>query len=121
MPNPVVHFEVVGADAGQLQSFYRATFGWTINADNPMKYGMVDTATPGRGIAGGVAGAMPGGGSRVTFYIEVPSIDQSLAEVTKAGGTVAMPKMAVPGGPTIALFTDPAGNTVGLMEPFAPG
>lgn len=116
MPNPVIHFEIIGADAGQVQSFYTSLFGWKIDANNPMKYGRVDTATPGRGIGGGIAGAMGGGGPRVTVYIEVPDIDASLAGITKAGGKVLLPRSAVPGGPTIALFADPAGNCVGLME-----
>jgi predicted enzyme related to lactoylglutathione lyase len=116
MPNPVVHFEVVGADADKTQQFYSQTFGWQINADNPMKYGIVDTGTPGRGIAGGVAGGMPGGEARVTFYIEVADIDQTLSQIIQSGGKVLMPKSPVPGGPTIALFADPSGNCVGLTQ-----
>ena len=54
MPNPVVHFEVVGKDGAKLQQFYSSTFGWTINADNPMNYGMVEN--DGEGINGGIAG-----------------------------------------------------------------
>jgi predicted enzyme related to lactoylglutathione lyase len=116
MPNPVVHFEIIGTDAASLQAFYRNLFGWTVNADNPMKYGIVDTATPGRGIGGGIGGAMGGTGSRVTIYIEVPDINASLARITDAGGKVLLPRSAVPGGPTLALFADPAGNCVGLMD-----
>ena len=42
MPNPVVHFEILGPDAVKTQAFYRDLFGWTINADNPMQYGLVE-------------------------------------------------------------------------------
>ena len=41
MGQPVVHFEVIGKDADKLQSYYSDLFGWEVNADNPMKYGMV--------------------------------------------------------------------------------
>ena len=41
MGQPVVHFEVVGKDGEKLQSYYSELFGWEIDANNPMKYGMV--------------------------------------------------------------------------------
>ena len=115
MTNPVVHFEIVGTDAERIQAFYRSTFGWKIDADNPMKYGTVDTVT-GRGIGGGVAGTMGGGGPRVTVYIEVPDINTMLARIAAAGGKTLLPRSEVPGGPTIALFADPSENCLGLIE-----
>jgi uncharacterized protein len=39
-----VHFEVIGKDGAKLQRYYSELFGWEINADNPMKYGMVARA-----------------------------------------------------------------------------
>ena len=42
MGNPVVHFEVMGKDGEALKKFYGDLFGWTINSDNPMNYGVVD-------------------------------------------------------------------------------
>ena len=58
MGNPVVHFEIKGADKAKLQDFYRNAFNWTVNADNPMGYGMVDSH--GEGIGGAVDGDQPG-------------------------------------------------------------
>ena len=58
MGQPVVHFEVVGKDAKKLQSYYSELFGWQIDSDNPMNYGMVtregNTAPDGMGIGGGI-------------------------------------------------------------------
>lgn len=59
MGQPVVHFEIIGKDAAKLQSYYTDLFGWEINADNPMKYGIVGrypSASAGAdlGIGGGV-------------------------------------------------------------------
>ncbi len=117
MANPVTHFEIIGADAQKLQSFYRDIFGWKINADNPMNYGMVDTATPGKGIGGGIAAPQGGGPAYVTVYVEVADIDKTLAQVTAKGGKVLMPKMTVPpNGPVIAQFGDPAGLRIGLVQ-----
>ena len=41
MGQPVVHFEVVGKDGAKLQEYYSELFGWEVDADNPMNYGMV--------------------------------------------------------------------------------
>ena len=55
MANPVVHFEVTGKDGKKLQDFYSKTFGWKVNADNPMNYGIVDAADTSGGIGGGIS------------------------------------------------------------------
>jgi predicted enzyme related to lactoylglutathione lyase len=39
---PVLHFEVIGKDGPRLQKYYADLFGWKIDANNPMHYGMVD-------------------------------------------------------------------------------
>ena len=113
MSQPVVHYEIVGPDAKVLQDYYRSLFDWKINADNPMNYGMVE---PGEGgIAGGV-GPSPDGQAHVTFYIQVPDLQAALDKAAKLGGKTATPPMDIPDGPSIAHFTDPAGNMVGLVK-----
>jgi predicted enzyme related to lactoylglutathione lyase len=54
MPNPVVHFEVTGKDGKKLQDFYGGIFGWNVDADNPMNYGIVSNEDTGGGIGGGM-------------------------------------------------------------------
>ncbi len=51
MPNPVVHFEITGADGPALQSFYQDLFDWKIDANNQWQYGIVETGGEG-GING---------------------------------------------------------------------
>jgi len=48
----------------------------------------------------------------------VPDLQAALDQVSKAGGTTVTPPMDVPGGPSLAYFTDPAGNRIGLMTPM---
>src|SRR5215470_224856 len=62
--HPVVHWEINARDPKALHTFYAELFGWRVNADNPMGYGLV-TAGSG-GINGGIGPAqgIPG----VTFY-----------------------------------------------------
>ena len=65
MPNPVVHFEIQSNQAGELQEFYSKLFGWKIDANNPMSYGIVDTES--EGISGGIGPAMGSNGLRDAF------------------------------------------------------
>ena len=43
MGQPVIHWEIAGADAEKLWGFYSEMFDWKIDANNPMKYGMAET------------------------------------------------------------------------------
>jgi uncharacterized protein len=58
MGQPVVHFEVIGKDGDRLQAYYSELFGWQIESDNEMGYGIVqregNTNPDGIGIGGGV-------------------------------------------------------------------
>ena len=47
MPNPVVHWEILSEDPGKIQEFYANLFGWHVDTNNPMDYGMVDTHSEG--------------------------------------------------------------------------
>jgi predicted enzyme related to lactoylglutathione lyase len=120
MGAPVVHFEVTtGGDPGELQRFYADTFDWSVDAGNAMRYGVVVTGPEGEGINGGIS-ASADGGNHVTFYVQVPDIDAALATVEAGGGTTVQPRMVVPGMVTLAIFADPHGNLVGLVEPDVP-
>jgi predicted enzyme related to lactoylglutathione lyase len=109
----VVHFEVAGKNAKKLQEFYSEMFGWTIDANNPMEYGMVSVEDGG--IAGGV-GPSPSGAPHVTIYVQVSDLQAALDKAEELGGKTATPPMDVPGGPSLAHFTDPEGNFVGLVK-----
>lgn len=115
MPNPVVHFEIMArGNVDEVRKFYADAFDWKIDANNPMNYGLVD---PGDGGIRGGIGAPMNGPSYATFYINVADIDAMLDRIAKLGGTTLMPKMEIPGQPIcIAMFKDPAGNPIGLLQ-----
>ena len=115
MGQPVVHFEIIGKDAKKLHSYYSDLFGWEINADNPMNYGMVDTHSDGKGIGGGIT-ANPMQQAMVTVYVDVDDLQATLDKAEQLGGKTIMPPTQVYEGLMIALFTDPAGNTIGLAK-----
>jgi predicted enzyme related to lactoylglutathione lyase len=114
MPSPVTHFEVLGADAAALQSFYGEAFGWQMQDVMGGSYYM---ANPGddKGINGGV-GSAQGGPGHVTFYVEVDDPSATLEKIAELGGRTIQEPMDVPNGPTIALFADPEGHIVGLVK-----
>ena len=116
MGHPVVHFEIVHKDAEKLQSFYKDVFEWKIDSNNPMNYGIVDNG--GNGINGGIGPTMdPTQPGHVTFYIQVPDPDATLKKIESLGGKTLMPTTEIPGaGTTIAMFSDPAGNLIGLTK-----
>jgi len=115
MTRPVVHFEIHGKDGKKLREFYASLFGWEINADNPMNYGMVTAGVggPPEGVGGGIAQS---DAPMVTVYVQVKSLSETLQKAEGMGGKTVMPPMDVPGGPTMAQFKDPEGNTIGLVQ-----
>ena len=119
MGQPVVHFEVIGRDAERLHGYYSELFGWEINADNPMNYGMVaregNTNADGAGIGGGIGGGVPGHPG-VMFYVEVPNVEQSLAEAERLGGSRRMGPEEIMPGLILGQFADPEGHLIGLVQ-----
>ena len=109
MGQPVTHFEVHGKDAAALNTFYGELFGWHVDSNNPMNYGMVDTHTNGKGIGGGIT-ANPMQQSMVTVYVEVDDLQATLDKAEKLGGKTIMPSTEIPDMVTFALFSDPAGS-----------
>ena len=114
MGAPIVHFEIMGGKGNELETFYSALFGWKINSNNPLKYGIVDTGVGPDGI-NGVVGANQGGGNRVSVYAQVDDLQATLDQAEKLGGKTILAPTEIPGGPKLAMFTDPAGNVTGLF------
>jgi predicted enzyme related to lactoylglutathione lyase len=104
----------MGGEATELETFYCELFGWNINSNNPMKYGVVDTGGAPGGINGGV-GPAKDGNKRVSIYVQVADLQATLDHAERLGGKTILPPSEVPGGPKLALFADPAGNMTGLL------
>lgn len=112
--NPILHWEIQSTQPEALHDFYADVFGWTIDANNEMKYGMVSSKGAAGGIDGGIGGAMNGAG-RVLVYASVESIPSILERIEELGGKTLMPRTDI--GPVVmAIYTDPEGNTMGLIE-----
>ena len=121
MGQPVVHFEVIGTDGEKLQKYYAELFGWEIDSDNPMNYGMVardsNKAADGNlGIGGGVAGGPPGYAGHVTFYVAVPDVEEALAKAESLGGKRIMGPEKIMDMVTLGQFSDPEGHVIGVVK-----
>jgi hypothetical protein len=119
MGNPVVHFEINARDGGKMQKYYSDLFSWKVDASNPMNYGLVDTDSGGKGIAGGIGQAEDEGISTL-FYVEVPDVQAALDRAVSLGGSVIAPVQVIPGMVTVAVFADPEGNQVGIVADQPP-
>lgn len=113
MDYPVTWFEIIGKDGAKTREFYQKAFGWKMNVDEAMNYGMLEDG--GEGIAGGIGGG-DGSGGRVTVYIQAADPQAALSKVESLGGKTVMPVTDI-GMVTIAQFTDPEGNLIGLWKP----
>lgn len=115
MQHPVVWFEVLGKDDSKLRSFYSELFNWKIDADNPDRYGMVNTGST-NGIPGGIGPASAGVRAGVTFYVHSEDPSASLERAQRLGGRVVMPPTQMKDGPLLAMFEDPEGHLIGLVK-----
>jgi predicted enzyme related to lactoylglutathione lyase len=114
MPTKVVHFEIIGKDGKKLQDFYSKLFDWKVDASNPMNYGLVSADQAG--VGGGISAGMDPNQRYITVYAEVDDLAATLMKAESLGGKTIMEPMEVPGGPQIAMFSDPEGNVFGLSK-----
>jgi uncharacterized protein len=123
MGDPVVYFEILGADSAVLRDFYSGLFGWAMTPAEEAgdAYQLVDT---GAGRVTGGLGAFPGAPSHVTFYVAAEdraAIQAKLELAASLGGRTIMAPRDVTAGITTALFADPEGHVVGLISGLPQG
>jgi len=120
MGYPVVHFEIVGKDGQKLQDYYTQLFGWQMDTNNPMNYGVIaredNLSSDGVGIGGGVAAGPEGDSGHVTFYVAVPDVEATLATAESLGGTRLMGPDQVMEGLEIGQCSDPDGHLIGVIK-----
>lgn len=122
MPRPV-HFEIHAANVERAMRFYGALFGWKFTAWGAGGYFLIKTGEAGEpGIDGGLVqrrGPPPTDGQAVNAFpctVEVSSVDDTLARVLPLGGSIAAPRMVVPGVGYLAYARDTEGNLFGLHQ-----
>ena len=112
MVHNICHFEIPADDVDRAKRFYQGLFDWKIESV-PGEYNLITVGEPGPN--GGMMKRMaPGQG--ITVYINVESVDDYSKKVQSLGGTVVMPKTAVPTMGYFAVFLDTEGNALALWE-----
>jgi predicted enzyme related to lactoylglutathione lyase len=107
--NGIGHFDVVGPDGAALRAFYSGVFAWQVVPKGP-GYALLSTpdGTPNGAIVEGESACL-------TVGVVVPDLDAALVQTTALGGAVVMPATNN-GWVTKAVVSDPAGNTLTLLQ-----
>ena len=121
MPDGAINWwEIDVPDIGKATAFYSAITNWQLA---PMEgfegYVIVNAGGVGIGALQASQDGDPSGrGTRL--YVEVSDLEDTVARVRQAGGTVEQERMPVPGDQWIATARDPFGNRIGFATNNAP-
>ncbi len=120
----VVHFEIHAAQPERAVRFYTELFGWQFRKwDGPIDYWLITTgAAEEKGINGGMVrrrGPDPAEGQPVNAFVctvSTTTLDEDIQKATACGGSIALPKMPIPGIGWLVFVKDPEGNLLGIMQ-----
>ena len=112
------HVEIPADEPERAKRFYTDVFGWSFEPETPGFEGYHTFTTPvGRdGTAGAIGKRGEMAPEQLRLYANVDSIDETLAKIAEAGGSVVEGKAEVPGMGWYAVFKDPEGNELALWE-----
>jgi uncharacterized protein len=117
MPRPI-HFEITAEDTERAARFYREALGWNLQKwDGPMEYWLITTGEGEPGIDGGMGPRSNGDAAVTVNTVGVESVDDTVAAIERAGGTIIRPKGPIPGVGWLAYAKDTEGNEFGVMQP----
>src|ERR1051325_8013747 len=119
-----VWHELMTADPAAAQTFYKSVVGWETQkwGDGSADYTMwMAGATP-------VGGVLPlteeaksmGARPSWTAYVEVPNVDDTIAETTTRGGSVIVPAQTVAEVGRFAILRDPQGAVFAVITNATP-
>ncbi len=116
MENIPCHFEIPVEDLKSAQTFYAGLFDWTITPapGQDEEYLFISPS----GEPGTLGGALmkKTDDRQMTIYFTVDSVDDSAKKVEALGGTILMPRTAIPKMGWAVTARDPQGNAIGLFE-----
>lgn len=107
MPAPIVFFDIAGPDQARQAAFYHDVFGWQTGPQGTL-------SVPINGAS--LSGALRQDPADKIIYLGVDDVTAALAQVAAHGGKIVHPRFEVKGVVVLGLFTDPAGNSMGLVE-----
>ena len=114
----VVHFEILSRDPQRAADFYKDVFGWQSNTwgGGEQTYWLVTTGPDDQpGINGGIMGRHMD--QAVINTISVDSLEETLANIERAGGRKVLGPNEIPEVGTHAYCADPDGTLFGVLQP----
>jgi predicted enzyme related to lactoylglutathione lyase len=113
----ITHVEIPADDVKRAQRFYEAAFGWTFEIVPGMEdYPMFKTPAGQDGAGGAIGKRGENAPEQVRNTVTVDSIDASLKQIQKLGGSVKEGRTEVQGQGWYAVAMDTEGNEIGLWE-----
>lgn len=115
-PHKIVHIEISSKDRAAMKKFYGEVFAWEFQDYDEMNY---TTFTAEGGTGGGfnpVTAENPAG--TITPYINTADIADTVKKIKAAGCEVVMEPSEIPGVGHFAVFRDPSGNEMALLQPL---
>jgi hypothetical protein len=115
MKNAMCHWELMVGDTEKTKAFYRRVFDWKFDEATFPGYTAIDTGREPRG--GLMLKPEQAPAPALNVYFTVDDVQRTLHDVVEAGGKVVVPKTQIPTVGAFAMFTDPDGIAVGILEP----
>jgi hypothetical protein len=112
------HIEIPADDPERAKRFYGELFGWTFAPEAPgfEGYHMFQTPAGEDATAGAIGKRGEMAPEKMRNYVNVDSIDDTVAKVGDLGGSVSEQKAEVPGMGWYAVLVDSEGNEIALWE-----
>jgi len=117
MGNPFVHIDLSCDDPAAAKKFYASVFDWSFEDFPGMDWSGVRV---GEGTGGGIGGKQGEGATAWTAYVGVDDVRATMARAHKAGATILVEYMEIPGMGALGVFVDPQGATLGVWQNVAP-
>jgi predicted enzyme related to lactoylglutathione lyase len=108
MTEHIDYIELPAGDLAASKAFYASAFGWGFT-----DYGPTYAGFEGAGLDGGLAADDATAAPAPLVILKADALEDALARVEAAGGTITAPIFDFPGGRRFH-FRDPAGNELGV-------
>ena len=110
--------ELVTSDPAAASGFYSQLFGWTVKELGPEMngYRVANIGSDGVGGIMAVPAQAQGMPPNWGVYVTVKNLDETLATAQQLGALIRMEPMDVPGVGRMAVFSDPQGATLSVIQ-----
>jgi predicted enzyme related to lactoylglutathione lyase len=119
MSNRITWLEMASTDVPASAKFFGDLFGWPMIRDEQMDYTMTGFEGDQTGVGFTPVGderSSVGAAGSVLVYVDVADVDATIARAKELGAPVYMDKFEIPTVGWMAIFGDPGGNRIAVMQ-----